>query len=320
MTYAYDQLAQMPVRDLYDTQMMLASVGYAKDMYEKAAQEIKDFKKEYGDFYTLIPSQQKWYNENFDVQGFVDDIYRRGGDPLRNSSDRAAVMQYIYSRPYKDFNRIRRNAAIAEEYQKSADQLKARNKFDEAYEKFRLGGKTLQDLGVNEDWNTSSASPYEPLDVYTEHLWKDMKPEYIRYDPKTGMDYTGVTKERRAKALTEEQINDMLKTDLGKYFYEISKQNAAIELGRKPSEEEARDRYRRDILSQTSRFDYEIGKENPAYARQQAFAYNRMLAYIRHGNNSGGNRNSAADASTYRQMYNVSLSNAMGNTYNNKPE
>ena len=40
MVYAYDQWAQMPVKDLFDTQMMLASVQAAKDMYEKGLAEM----------------------------------------------------------------------------------------------------------------------------------------------------------------------------------------------------------------------------------------------------------------------------------------
>ena len=49
MVYAYDQWAQLPVKDLYDTQIMLAAVNAAKDMYEKGEQAIKDFRKDYGD-------------------------------------------------------------------------------------------------------------------------------------------------------------------------------------------------------------------------------------------------------------------------------
>ena len=54
MIYAYDKGVQLPITDLYDTQMRLAYISAAKDMYEKAAQEMKDFKKEYGDFYSPI--------------------------------------------------------------------------------------------------------------------------------------------------------------------------------------------------------------------------------------------------------------------------
>lgn len=35
MIYSYDKAAQIPLMDLYDTQMILASVNAARDMYEK---------------------------------------------------------------------------------------------------------------------------------------------------------------------------------------------------------------------------------------------------------------------------------------------
>ena len=35
MIYANDQWIQLPVKDLYDTQMMLTSINVAKDLYEK---------------------------------------------------------------------------------------------------------------------------------------------------------------------------------------------------------------------------------------------------------------------------------------------
>lgn len=35
MVYAYDRAIPLPVKDLYDTQVMAMSISAAKDMYEK---------------------------------------------------------------------------------------------------------------------------------------------------------------------------------------------------------------------------------------------------------------------------------------------
>ena len=71
MIYAYDNAVQLPVRDLYDTQMMSMAIAAARDAYEMGQQEIRDFKKEYGDFITPIQADQDWYNQN--VTGRIRD-------------------------------------------------------------------------------------------------------------------------------------------------------------------------------------------------------------------------------------------------------
>ena len=43
---------------------MMASINAAKDMYEKGVEQIKDFNKQYGDFFSPIQSDMDWYNKN----------------------------------------------------------------------------------------------------------------------------------------------------------------------------------------------------------------------------------------------------------------
>ena len=64
MIYARDQWVQLPVKDIYDSQIMMASISAAKDMYEKGVEQIKDFNKQYGDFFSPIQSDMDWYNKN----------------------------------------------------------------------------------------------------------------------------------------------------------------------------------------------------------------------------------------------------------------
>ena len=45
MIYAYDQYAQMPVRDLYDSAIMQMAIGAAKDMYDTRRKDFKEFKE-----------------------------------------------------------------------------------------------------------------------------------------------------------------------------------------------------------------------------------------------------------------------------------
>ena len=62
MVYAYDKWIELPTKDIYDTQMMLASINAAKDMYDKGQAAIKDFYKTYGDFTSPFRKDMEAYD------------------------------------------------------------------------------------------------------------------------------------------------------------------------------------------------------------------------------------------------------------------
>ena len=74
MVYSRDQWIQLPVRDLYDSQIMLASINAAKDMYQQGVNEFKEFQKNYNDFYSPISSDMDWYNKN--IIGSTQDLIK----------------------------------------------------------------------------------------------------------------------------------------------------------------------------------------------------------------------------------------------------
>jgi len=43
---------------------MLASINAAKDMYDKAEADVKEFNTKYGEFYSPIKKDVEWYNNN----------------------------------------------------------------------------------------------------------------------------------------------------------------------------------------------------------------------------------------------------------------
>ena len=45
MIYPHDEIVPLPVRDLYDSGLMQLSIATAKDMYDNARQDLKDFYK-----------------------------------------------------------------------------------------------------------------------------------------------------------------------------------------------------------------------------------------------------------------------------------
>ena len=335
MVYAYDQWAQMPVKDLYDTQIMAMAINAAKDMYDKGEDAIKEFKKENEEFYSPTQSHNDFYNRNFNISGMLEDLYNRGIDPLRSKEGRALVQQYINTRPYQKLEKMKKSAEIYDTYLKNAAELDRQGKFNEAYEDFILNGKNINNLGENEMWDRYSPAEYKDLNQFTNHIFDKMDDEYLYSDPNTGLDWFGVSRDRRAQALTP-LLGGLLSTDLGRFHYENSRKNAAAKLRRTPTEEEVMQQFKDDILTETNEFDHRNYKENPEYKRQRDFYYDDLKdkrAKARSLNNqlklrantpgydSNGNPTTQGDytsdegVSLQEHGYNVALANAMGGDY-----
>ena len=264
MIYAYDTGVQLPISSIYDTQMMLAQVAAVKDMYEKAEQEMKDFKKEYSDFYSSRPSDMEWYNKEYNkIKYTLNDLYQRDIDPLRSQEGRLAMRTAMRNFDVAEYAKRKKSAAVYDEYMKNLAILDQKGLYNEGYEKWRLAkeGKSLNDVVFDQH------SPAAYIDEYnlTSDIFKDIKPELIRTDRQSGMDYFGVTRERRKAALNS-KLDSILGTGSGRYMYDQAKQ----QLGPNASEEDIRNAVSNRILDATSAmYDYEMPKENPIIKRQR---------------------------------------------------
>lgn len=283
MIYAYDQWAQMPTKDIYDTQMMAMAINAAKDQYDRGEKRLKEFRDEYGDFYSPSDAHQQFYNENFNVGGFIEDLRNRGIDPLRSIEGRALVQNYINTRPYADLKRMKKSAETYDEYQKNVAKAKANNTYNQAFEDFRNNGRNIKDLGVNEVWDVNSPGVYADLNQYTSHLFDKMEDSFIESDPKTGLDWYGVSRQRREEALTP-AMQDLLSTDLGRFHYAQSKAVAEQLLGRQLSDAEAMQAFKNDVLTSTSKYEHRIPKENAAYKRKAELQDAMTLDNVRTNN------------------------------------
>ena len=107
MVYAYDQWAPLPTKDLYNTQLMLASINAAKDMYDKAESALKEYYTKYGDFYSPIKKDVDWYQRNVidPVQTTISNMYDSGVDPLRSAEGRSQLMRLAASAPVGEINK-----------------------------------------------------------------------------------------------------------------------------------------------------------------------------------------------------------------------
>lgn len=196
MVFGYDQALQLPTVDLYDTQLMAMALNAAKDMYEKGEQQIKDFQKAYGDFLTPITADQNWWNQNVTgkVRDAINQIYARGGDPLRNAQDRAQLSMLINNMPYGDMAKKKQRAKNAEEYYKNMATLRLNDKYNEDFSKFLREDPSQW---ADDFMGVTSPTAFKTLkdatnDWYNNRTPRDLTPDEIK---KLGLDsrynYTG---------------------------------------------------------------------------------------------------------------------------------
>lgn len=221
MIYAYDKLSPLPIRDIYDTQMMLAAIGAAKDMYDQARQDMKDFKKEYGDFFSPIQKDMDWYKQNVTdpVYNTINELYAAGIDPLRSVEGRAAIRKIIDNIDVAGINFRKQRAENAQKYYASRDALKAKNMYNEDFAK---------SLGEDpQNWNdnyigTTSTTPYMDYKVKYGHLFDKMG---LEYDKEASEAFPGMLVMDKSKA----RMHDILsanRPDLindPQYIYDLNR-------------------------------------------------------------------------------------------------
>lgn len=287
MVYAYDKWMQLPVRDLYDTQMMLAAVNAAKDMYEKGLQQIKDFKKEYGDFYSPVQSDMDWYKENVTdpVVNTINDLYAKGIDPIRSVEGRAAVSKLINSVNTGEIAQKKRQAEAAESYIKSRDVLKKAGLWNPEYERQMLGGQLLEEWdGSLGNWTATSASPYQDYHQKYNHLFKDMDYEY---DEEESKKHPGMIAMTRSKSRMHDILNSVRK-DLEndpQYQYDLNNFASLVQLQNPDlSSEDALSTARRMLEDEIVERNYKGGMKleiDPVWKDQQDYKQQVALAHLR---------------------------------------
>lgn len=199
MVYAYDNWVQLPTRDIYDTQMMSMAINAARDMYQSGQEEMKDFKKEYGDFITPIQADQDWYNQNVTgrVRSAINQMYAAGIDPLRSAEGRAAIAQMINSIDVGKVAKLKTSAENAKEYIKNRGVLEAAGKYNDDLERRFLGFDmdNWNTLG-NGIWNRVSPTEMKTLkeltnDWYNNRTARDLSPEEVGAGYDKRYQYTG---------------------------------------------------------------------------------------------------------------------------------
>ena len=276
MTFGQDQVVVSPLKDLYDTNIMQMAIAAAKDMYDKNYADMKEFAKTYGDFVSPIGNYtQQYYDMSKGlVNKKIDELYARGIDPLRSAQGRAEIQKIINSVDVGRLNQMKAETEAAKEYVKNRAKMQAENRYNPDFEKWMLGGRTLETWDGSQPWTATSPYLYQDLNEYTGHIFDKMQDEYISSDGQ--YDYTGVSEDRRRSALTP-QLAGLISTPLGRYHLELAKQDAAIKYGRTPTDAEVMQQFQDNIITSTKEYERRNRTENKEYSRRREFDYSNAL-------------------------------------------
>ena len=186
----YETPVEMPSMGIYNTDLMKMYIAGAKDQYEKGQEEMKDFMKLYGDFYSDIPGATEEYNRLTlgGARDMINQMMAAGIDPYKSPEARAAISRYIASRPTGLLNEMKRSAETAAAYKKALAQAQNDPNFDPEYNRYMIGGD-LESWDPRKPWTTSApyiapsmesiAKPYMEKFKQSEMLDSD-RPGYIK--------------------------------------------------------------------------------------------------------------------------------------------
>ena len=278
MVYSRDQWIQLPVKDLYDSQIMLASINAARDMYEKGQQQVKDFQKDYGDFYSPIQKDMDWYNKNV-INGskdVINSLYDKGIDPLRSAEGRAAISRFVNNIPTGDINKLKMGSKIAQEYLRNRAMLEAQNKYNDDFEKYVNGGKSIEDWDTLKDgvWTRQSPSEFTTLKAATENWFNNRTPHALTKDDVVGFgmpydknyDYTGYTYKDLTNVASK-NTPGWIGSPIANYYRHIAKQQLLNEGVKDPTNAQVETRLQQNVADANKEWIVNPIKQVNEYAK-----------------------------------------------------
>lgn len=285
MIYGQDEPMLFPVADLYDSAMMQMYINAAREQYNQNREDMKEFRKLYGDFTSPFAEDIAWVDQQ--TRGRVNDalnyMQANGIDPLRSAEGRALIQRVINETNVAGINKRKENAKLGEEYLKNMSDMIKNGTYSRDAEKFFLNeaygidsyDQFNSDMGM---WKRTSPTKYQDLYQATDHIFKDIKPTDLGLDPTGKYRLTGVSEDQLNEALDKNLVG-FLGTDMGRYYYntvkdQLKAQNGGIE----PSTEETTAALRSLILSTNNGRIYSTPEADP-YALDSARTANDMKAY-----------------------------------------
>ena len=220
----YDEPVAVPIIDLLDSNMMSQYISAAREQYNQAIQDQKEFAKEFGELYGPNANINKQFYEQTRgaVNKGLDYLYQNGIDPLRSAEGRAYIAKIIRERPYAEIANLKAQNESMKTYQKYRAEAMRNGTYDPDFEKFVLGGKTLESWDPSTDgmWTKEAPSKYSSLKDWTSNLFDNMQLEYDdEATKKAGGMYQVYSKSpKKMQQILDSNIKDMSKSELGRYY------------------------------------------------------------------------------------------------------
>lgn len=220
----YDEPVAVPIIDLLDSNMMSQYISAAREQYNQAVQDQKEFAKEFGELYGPNANINKQFYEQTRgaVNKGLDYLYQNGIDPLRSAEGRAYIAKIIRERPYAEIANLKAQNESMKTYQKYRAEAMRNGTYDPDFEKFVLGGKTLESWDPSTDgmWTREAPSKYSSLKDWTSNLFDNMQLEYDdEATKKAGGMYQIYSKSpKKMQQILDSNIKDMTKSELGRYY------------------------------------------------------------------------------------------------------
>lgn len=241
----YETPVEMPSMGIYNTDLMKMYIAGVKDQYEKGQEEMKDFMKLYGDFYSPIAGDTQRYNDMTvgGARDMINQMLANGIDPYKSPEARAAISRYIDSVPTGMLNAMKQNAENRKKYDEAVAQARLAGKLDPEYETWALkqaGLDNFSTIGPNGEIRTwDRLAPEIASDmttVATPYFDKFKKDEKLKSDI-TGYTKWGVSDENQKQAI-DSAVEHLGDTSWGRYKIAQANEQAAAILGPASTAEE----------------------------------------------------------------------------------
>ncbi len=223
----YDEPVAVPIIDLLDSNMMSQYISAAREQYNQAVQDQKEFAKKFGELYGPNANINKQFYDQTRgaVNKGLDYLYQNGIDPLRSAEGRAYIQKIIRERPYAEIANLKAQNESMKTYQKYRAEAMRNGTYDPDFEKFVLGGKTLETWDPSTDgmWTREAPSKYQDIQSWTDHLFNGMQLSYDEEaSKKAGGLYQVYSKSpQKMKQILDANMKDLLKSDLGRYYLDM---------------------------------------------------------------------------------------------------
>lgn len=196
-----------------------------KEDYLRGREDLKEFNKNFGDFFSPIQKDMEWYDKNVTgaTRDLINNMYAQGIDPLRSVEGRALISRWVNNMPTGKINQLKQSAAAATEYLKNMGKLMSKGRFNPDAEKsFGRDLSTWDTLGGSGIWGASSPVENMTMDEIIEPIIKNLDYTYDEARTKQandGNDYYTVT-EDRIRATIQDAMEDLTRNGtMPGYYY-----------------------------------------------------------------------------------------------------